>query len=370
MQILRFIPARRWFSLLVFLMPGACVLRAATPPSQGTDQGTLVSRESIEKTQTQAEAGDAAAQESLGRAYEKGSGVPQNFGKAVAWYRKAAEQGNADGAADLGVMYRLGLGVDKNLEESVRWHRKSAKQQNPIAMFNLAASYFNGEGVPTDDVLAYAWFLLAEKAGSNPAKDGVQRLTASLRNAERAEAFQRIAEMYENGEELPQNYSEAASWYGKAADAGSLSSGVRLASLLLVSKSVPADYERARDLCKRAAEKNYPPAMFCLGVIYEQGQGLAADQVAAAKWFTRAADGQFAPAVYHLARLYLKGQGVKQNKVTAYTYFLLLANPSQEIEAERAQLKAELSPKELEKAKKDATEWSRKHPPLGLVTHH
>ena len=40
-----------------------------------------------------AEQGDADAQFNLGTMYGIGLGVPQDFAKAVKWYRKAAEQG-------------------------------------------------------------------------------------------------------------------------------------------------------------------------------------------------------------------------------------------------------------------------------------
>src|SRR6185312_13377376 len=42
-----------------------------------------------------AERGDAAAQSLMGVAYQKGSGVDQNFLEAVFWHRRAANQGNS-----------------------------------------------------------------------------------------------------------------------------------------------------------------------------------------------------------------------------------------------------------------------------------
>ena len=37
--------------------------------------------------------------------YEEGNGVPQDYAKAVKWYRLAADQGYADAQYNLGVMY-------------------------------------------------------------------------------------------------------------------------------------------------------------------------------------------------------------------------------------------------------------------------
>jgi len=50
--------------------------------------------ESEEAIQERAELGDAEAQNTLGSMYYKGLGVPQDFAKAMKWYRMAAEQGD------------------------------------------------------------------------------------------------------------------------------------------------------------------------------------------------------------------------------------------------------------------------------------
>jgi TPR repeat protein len=58
--------------------------------------------------------------------------VPQDYGQAVAWYRRAAEQGNA------------------------------------LAQNNLGRMYGEGQGVPQDAVHAHMWFNLAASRESNP----------------------------------------------------------------------------------------------------------------------------------------------------------------------------------------------------------
>src|ERR1035437_8146301 len=49
-----------------------------------------------------AKAGDASSQVSVGNAYAKGEGVPQDYAQAAVWYRKAAEQGDAKAQYSLG----------------------------------------------------------------------------------------------------------------------------------------------------------------------------------------------------------------------------------------------------------------------------
>ncbi|MDA7673993.1 sel1 repeat family protein, partial [Akkermansiaceae bacterium] len=78
--------------------------------------------------QKRAEAGDAEAQQELGRMYASGNGVPQDYSEAVKWFRMAAEQGDARGQHRLGVMYELGYGVPQDYAEATKWIRKSAEQ--------------------------------------------------------------------------------------------------------------------------------------------------------------------------------------------------------------------------------------------------
>jgi hypothetical protein len=61
-----------------------------------------VAAEDLEPLRKKAEAGDAAAQFSLGLRYGNGEGVPKDYAEAMKWLRKAAEQGDASAQCDLG----------------------------------------------------------------------------------------------------------------------------------------------------------------------------------------------------------------------------------------------------------------------------
>src|SRR5579885_2603472 len=58
-----------------------------------------------------AQEGDAEAQFKLGRIYDVGEEVRQNYPQAIVWYMKAAEQGYAKAQFNLGNMYFHGQGV-------------------------------------------------------------------------------------------------------------------------------------------------------------------------------------------------------------------------------------------------------------------
>jgi FOG: TPR repeat, SEL1 subfamily len=59
------------------------------------------------ETMIMAENGNARAQFALGVMYHEGKGMPQDYAKAVRWFRDAANQGNAYAQHNLGVMYAI-----------------------------------------------------------------------------------------------------------------------------------------------------------------------------------------------------------------------------------------------------------------------
>ena len=82
----------------------------------------------------QAEQGDAAAQTYVGEIYEKGLGIPPDYGAAALWYRKAAEQGSAPAAINLGSLYARGLGVPKDPQQALVWYARAAGQTDGVAL--------------------------------------------------------------------------------------------------------------------------------------------------------------------------------------------------------------------------------------------
>jgi hypothetical protein len=72
-----------------------------------------------------AKQGDPKAQAYVGEIYEKGLGVPPDYGAAAQWYRRAADRGYAPAAFNLGVLYENGLGVPKDPKEAAQWYRRA-----------------------------------------------------------------------------------------------------------------------------------------------------------------------------------------------------------------------------------------------------
>jgi len=313
-----------YFALLIARTGGqSAVTQQPQLPEQHSVPPRLTLSE-VSELQAKAEKGDLIAQYALGKAYEGGKGITENDELAVKWYRKAAEQGNSDAQTRLGIMYRLGLGVPRDKEEAVRWYRKAAKQGNAQGMFNMGVSYYNGDGVPSDPTAAYAWFLLAQEAGNPLAEDAVKRSSEEGGRLGPPDAFQKVAAMYEKGDEVPQNSGEAVKWYRKAADL-SPQAAFKLAAMLIDGKGVPQDYAQAMKLCQMAAKQNYVPAQFCVGYIYQHGLGVGTDLKQAAKSYEEASIRGYSPAMMALGEMYWKGAGKSMDRAEAYYYFFFAA---------------------------------------------
>lgn len=307
-----------------------CILLAAflqtagsSPPAQQSDTAaqpaSQLSLADITQLQSKAEAGDASAQLALGRAYQNGNGVGQNDELAAKWYRKAADQGNAVAQNNLGVMYRAGFGVEKNKEEAMKWYHMAARQGNANAMFNIGAAYYDGDVERATELAAYEWFVLAEEAGSSSAHDAVKRTAAELGAPFTQDALIEIAQMYEKGTDLPQNYSQAIKWYNRAAESGRAAAKVQLASMYINGSGVPKDYSRAMELCHSAGILGY----YCIGHIYVYGLGVQPDLKEASKWYHKGADAGNAASMLALGQMYWKGTGVELDRAESYYYFFL-----------------------------------------------
>ena len=90
----------------------------------------------------------AEAMNRMGALYATGTGVPQDYVAALAWYQRAAENGSAKAMNNIATIYFHGLGVPQSYEESVKWLRLAVKQGDAVADNKLGSLYDEGLGVP------------------------------------------------------------------------------------------------------------------------------------------------------------------------------------------------------------------------------
>lgn len=203
-------------------------------------QGVAVKRDpraAFAKFEAAALAGSVGGQLRLARAYETGSGVEVDTGKAIEFYARAAEAGSLNAMRDLGrllisdgpnsdpmrgfqLLYtaakagqvesqteigRLllsGSGVLHDAAEGIRWLEKGAAGGDPGAMIDLF-HHLRRNGGDNEHKRAVS---LLEKAAIGGSKEAMSILATMYRDGELVEADQQLAQI----------------WFKKAADQGDL----------------------------------------------------------------------------------------------------------------------------------------------------
>jgi hypothetical protein len=196
-------------------------------------------------------------QADLGKLYEDGHGVPQDYVQAAVWYRKAAEQGlSPDARYNLGLLYFYGQGVALDYAEAAHWLREATDtiRGHTDAQYYLGFMYQSGRVVPHDDVQAAMWY---RKAAEGDREDMLQTIAGELVWAKStdkgcSEAQFNLGKMCEEGRGVKQDYAQAAHWY------------------------------------RKAAEQGHSDAQYNLGVLYDNGQGVPQDGLQAALWYRKA----------------------------------------------------------------------------------
>ena len=112
--------------------------------------------------------------------------------------RNAAEQGHALAQFRLGFMYGTGSGVPQDDGEAVKWYRLAADQGGALAQFNLGVMYSTGEGVPQNYIQAHMWLNLAGARGNEKTRKARDIVKDKMTTEQIAEA-QRLASVWKPG---------------------------------------------------------------------------------------------------------------------------------------------------------------------------
>jgi TPR repeat protein len=290
--------------------------------------------------------GDADAQFNLGGRnaqtnIETHDNDAQNVIKAARLLTEA-EQGNAEAQEALGFFYCIGAGVPRDYVQAAKWFRKAAEQGNAEGQYRLGLSYYNGEGVPKDYAQATFWWRKAAEQGNDTAQYNLKYL-------------------------LHYDYAQAAAEYRKAAEQGDAQAQYNLGASYSRGQGVPQDDTQAAAWYRKAAEQGNASAQYGLGFLYAIGQGVPQDYAQAAFWYREAAEQGDAQAQFQLGALYDDGLGVPQNYAEAYFWLELVAagkldtSDSKQIAKYRDRMASHLTPADLSRQQERARKWLEAH---------
>jgi localization factor PodJL len=192
-----------------------------------------------------------------------------------------------------------------------------------------------------------------------PTTNGADKLPQAFGGALRAAAVKgdpaaqfEIAMRYVEGRGIPQNLTEAAEWFERAAKQGLVPAQFRLGGLYEKGIGVKKSAETARRYYTAAGEAGHAKALHNLAVLYAEGIDGKPDYQTAALWFRKAAVYGVSDSQYNLGILYARGIGVEQNLAEAYRWFALAARSGDQDSAKkRDDVALRLDPQSLQMAK-------------------
>ena len=272
------------------------------------DQGRALNlfRKAMAAAQPLADQGDPGAQNLLGYVLRM-DGPLRDEAAARTWIRKSADQGFVLAQLNLGSIYRHGQGVPKDLAQSALWFRKAGDQGDPEGQYQYGSACANGLGVPVDQAEAVAWFRKAAGQGYAHGESGLGYCYlyghgVSQDTAQAAAWFRKAADQglsdgennlgacYLDGRGLAQDDREAAVWFRKAAEQGQALAECNLGWCYLNGRGLTQDYAQALAWFRKAAEQNEPVSQMNLGHMNEHGLGLSKDLDQARIYYQKAAD--------------------------------------------------------------------------------
>jgi TPR repeat protein len=132
-----------------------------------------------------------------------------------------------------------------------------------------------------------------------------------------AESQYILSTMYDAGQGLPQDESQASYWERKAAEQGHAYAQANLSFRFYAA----GNFAEAFAWCQRAAYSNLAWAQYNLGLMYRKGEGVSQSNTEAAYWYRLAATQDFPEAQQKLADLYYTGQGVPLSYTQAAAWY-------------------------------------------------
>ncbi len=277
-----------------------------------------------------AEKGNETAQLLMGRCWEMGMGVAQDFNCAYYWYKRAYDLGST--VAEQHAIKCLRFCFENNIfpADAEEFLRNCANKRNTKAMLSLAYYYrfYNPDGRDFGEALRF--YRQAAESGDSEAQYLLGRFLVmkNLLKRERNRVIRWWDASLEKGlssaateefdEEGHKNErAEAMRWLNAAGEEGSCEALRLLSSMYHRGLLVLSDSATAVKLLVRAAEMDDAVAQGLLGVIFLEGAGVEKKEKEAIEWLEFASEAGNSFAQWNLALALIDGQGVLVNRPRA-----------------------------------------------------
>lgn len=231
--------------------------------------------------------------------------------------------------------YRLALAEYLKLAQA----DAAAQPERITAQYMLGVMHANGEGIPQDYSEAVSWYYLAAQQGHAGAQNN-------------------LGVMYYRGRGVPANLIRAYKWLSLASAGGDTTAAAN--SKVVAAHMTPKQLEQAQSFVDAARQGNVK-AQFDLGVKYANGRGVSRDYREAASWYYLAAQQGYANAQNNLGLMYYRGLGVPANLIQAYKWLSLAGTAGYAAAANRKMVAARMTPLQIKAAQVLASDWRALH---------
>jgi len=236
---------------------------------------------SIELFEEAGDEGSSSAWLMLGKTYFFGEGVPKNLKKSFQNFNRAAEMGEPAGLYMTGLHYLGGVGVDKNKAKGDEFIKRAMEADFPQALLHYSIMYELGREVPRDRELSLYYSRRAaqtmEEAGISGHVSNLIRDETSVSNRE--EMLQWCMILAQEGSPLGQyllaccylsgvgtekDEGKAIGLLNSAAEQGEAQAYLQLCLVNFLGRGVEVNYTEAARWAKKAAEANIDKAFLFL----------------------------------------------------------------------------------------------------------
>ena len=206
-------------------------------------------KEAVPYLQTAAKAGSGVAQATLGEMYEKGLGVSKNYEIAMNMYKRAEESHEPAGVAGIGGLYEKGLGVPKDAAKAFSYYKRAADMGSAWAEYLTGLAYMTGKGTEKN------------------VEEGVNYLE---RSTTAGYGNEYLGMMYYYGEDVPQDYKKAMSWYTQGnVEAYTPASRFLMAEMYYEGKGTPVNFAKSLQLLDQLRKEEFEGAADAYAMVYQ-----------------------------------------------------------------------------------------------------
>lgn len=226
-----------------------------------------------------------------------------------------AQAGDAAAQNTVGVWYYTGKdSIKQDYKQALQWWARSAKQENADAIGNMAMCYQLGRGTEKDSLMAVKLYHAAIKKGNTGIIPQHERI---VKNTKSVFSSLMLRDCYQKGIGVKKDYKKATAYQEIAAEGGHVESQFAIAMNYLNSKQA----DKAAIWFKKAASQGNVGAIYYYGYLQFNGMGISQDKALGIKYLELASKKGFPMADYQLGKICLEGDGVEKESEKAFNYF-------------------------------------------------